>query len=571
MRVPGTGVRSVTLVTHSGGNVTPFALQTLPFAFDPSVSYDVTFKVNKDSSLSATVIGAGKTATVKTGLTGFSKPLNDVFVADRQGGINFNVVQPRASAITQFDDIRVTQPEVPRPVPTPIKPSIGTLSSLGALEPTKPTIVITHGWQPLEAGNPATPAWVLAMQQDIHSESANVLTWTWPGAFDTQLNDAYSQVRMQGEALGASLLAVGPGNLKDLQFVGHSLGTLVNAYAMAYLVQHSNIDSRQFTILDSPFGSGIYVSQGKLVQTGRNLDEFVFRATLPKGRVQWVDNYYGNAKVLGLPTAFGGSFQIAGGYSQLVPGANHEAVHDWYQCTIVPTTECLKQFSDLRKDPFTQEVRSGFFWSNVGGGFNDRDRPPPQVWDPRTDLPSMVSSDMVSFTQWSTIDTQISGSQADLKEASSAYLWKDVTIPAEAIFLTFDFIWINIGDGDYLTLNFGDRLLFSFLGLATSGSELLNSGLIDISQFAGSNDQILFTLNSVGQANGEVTVDNLRFFTLAVPEPSLSAALFLGVLLLAFLKRKSWSRRLLDPCALHAIVSSCKKRGILLPVSQRKW
>jgi len=103
-------------------------------------------------------------------------------------------------------------------------------------------------------------------------------------------------------------------------------------------------------------------------------------------------------------------------------------------------------------------------------------------------------------------------------------------IPEWAEFLTFDFFWDNQGDGDWLSLFFEDNELFSFLGTTFSEDIFVNSGLIPIKGLGGKTGQLLFALNSVGDANAEFSFTNVRFIGLeAIPEPSTSLLIVLGL------------------------------------------
>jgi hypothetical protein len=98
--------------------------------------------------------------------------------------------------------------------------------------------------------------------------------------------------------------------------------------------------------------------------------------------------------------------------------------------------------------------------------------------------------------------------------------------------MSFDYLWPNPGDGDYLTVFFGNTLLFSSLGLDFASADFVSSGLIGIGEFASMTDQLLFWLNSVGDPNAEVDIRDLTFYSssaTAVPEPSSIALLVSAV------------------------------------------
>ncbi|MCW5551552.1 MAG: carboxypeptidase regulatory-like domain-containing protein [Verrucomicrobiae bacterium] len=96
------------------------------------------------------------------------------------------------------------------------------------------TIVLTHGFN----SNPEEWASGLAAQMrdaGVTAEVANILCWDWRAAA-VPLAEAYGRTGDQGIALGGALQdRLGVGYFPELHFLGHSLGTLVNAAAINYL------------------------------------------------------------------------------------------------------------------------------------------------------------------------------------------------------------------------------------------------------------------------------------------------------------------------------------------------
>lgn len=107
-------------------------------------------------------------------------------------------------------------------------------TNLASIDPNQTTIVLTHGW------NSTPNDWPLNMAALITANinpAPNIFAWDWslvaqaalPGIPEAQTGD-------QGRALGEKLLlALGASYSKRIQFIGHSLGTLVNASAANYL------------------------------------------------------------------------------------------------------------------------------------------------------------------------------------------------------------------------------------------------------------------------------------------------------------------------------------------------
>lgn len=432
--------------------------------------------------------------------------------------------------------------QTPKAVIQPIAPTIGTPADVFTGDETKPTVIITHGWQPTLTGNSpsGTPEWVQSMTEGIGSR-ANVVQWNWDDATTGVLgfSEALAEVRVQGEALGEhlhTLVKSGEVSSEHIQLIGHSLGTLVNAYAANYLTSHG-ITIEQVTILDRPFGNGLAARapefSGGVFASGPNLDEPIFQTLLKKDKVIWVDNYFGN-DLIAVPPAFGAAFENAIAQNTLIDGADHGEVHDWYACTIIAGDGCQKLITidDLR-------AHSGFLSSTAGGHFADR--PDDTGWDPG-DVPLTAKSIQVDPITW-LAQNCLAAQIARCTEGSPAYIWDlEFHFPEDSRFLSFDFRWSSPGDGDFLTLQFGDGLLFNYLGQEFQGDEFRNSGLLPVSGLAGMTDQLLFALNSVGDANASFEIGNLQiFFGATVGEPGTGTliAISMGLLFVQITRRET--------------------------------
>jgi hypothetical protein len=120
------------------------------------------------------------------------------------------------------------------------------------------TIVLTHGWvqgtpDPAITTTPFT-LWPASMAAQIRAAGitpgmANIVAWDWRyAAMDPPPapSDAVDHTPEQGIALGEALLgALGAGYAKPVHFMGHSLGTIVNAAAANYLHGDRPASARQ--------------------------------------------------------------------------------------------------------------------------------------------------------------------------------------------------------------------------------------------------------------------------------------------------------------------------------------
>ncbi len=229
--------------------------------------------------------------------------------------------------------LTVNSPTLPATEP----PEAGEL--LGTFEADLPTIVITHGWQkPSESGpyTPGTlPSWMTQMREAINNrlnaQRANILFYHWPKAYSEFWEGPFLSTHFSGQALTKRLRPyVGQGYSKPIQFIGHSHGAFVNAYAVEAL----GISVEQFTVLDAPISGDASAGQGDLL-----LGSF-FARHLSRDSVKWLDNYIATQPLYTIK--FG---DIIGGASPnggLKTATNHKTIHDSNGAQIVRKTYVSK-------------------------------------------------------------------------------------------------------------------------------------------------------------------------------------------------------------------------------------
>ena len=120
-------------------------------------------------------------------------------------------------------------------------------TNLASIDPNQPTIVLTHGWIPTTNRTPVfTPNgvadWPTTMAEQLRSNgvfTGNIVAWDWPFVARSSVDAPgipEQQTGDQGQILGEKLLlTLGANYSKRIQFIGHSLGTLVNGRAANYL------------------------------------------------------------------------------------------------------------------------------------------------------------------------------------------------------------------------------------------------------------------------------------------------------------------------------------------------
>lgn len=178
-----------------------------------------------------------------------------VIVTNTYGSVTSAVAQ-----LTVFTNLVVAQTN--EPPPPPGKPTIptdathfkvftngGFVTGIG-LNPSKSTIVLTHGW------NDSSTIWPLEMANfikvELGSSTPNIVAWDWTAVAAEPLPTATLNTQGQGYALGENLTnALGANYSQRIHFIGHSLGTLVNARAANFI--HTNgfaWANTQMTLLD---------------------------------------------------------------------------------------------------------------------------------------------------------------------------------------------------------------------------------------------------------------------------------------------------------------------------------
>lgn len=394
---------------------------------------------------------------------------------------------------------------------------------------TRPTVVITHGWQPGDTYPGKDQTWWNDMAAAVkrRAPDANVLTFTWSGAFTLNPGEAAAKTQGFGSALAKRLLQeLGPDYVGQIQFIGHSYGNAVNASAVQELdgltssLPALRFRVSQFTILDSPppFGSTFFDLQ------------------LPLSRVTWVDNYFGNGFGFSLTPAVG--LPISGAYNVLVGGADHLGVRDYYGKTIPSSTIRTPQ---------------GFDYSMAVGGFDAR--PSPRSWIPVTitEVISTISEVVASSIKagWriasgvieSVVDGLLGAGQYVLKlfNSSTSSAVTEVAVPFDADFLRLNLLFADPGDGNWLALYFNDTLLFSFLGTDFSGTDYVEY-LIPINEFRGQTGDLWLFLNASGDADAEARVGGLAFIRVTegqaqVPFASTWWLLVVGLVTLGLCRR----------------------------------
>ncbi|MCI0748308.1 MAG: immunoglobulin domain-containing protein [Verrucomicrobia subdivision 3 bacterium] len=411
--------------------------------------------------------------------------------------------------------------------PAQTQPQPGTCECIEPFDRNLPTVVITHGWQ-LEVYTGRPPDWVTNMSLAITerlqiegSRRANVLMFFWPGAYnDFQTANSYTETT--GHTLARMLMTnFGSQYGQSIHLIGHSLGTIVNCFAASLL---SGYNISNVTVLEAPISVlGEYAS---------GWSEYFFRTHLPVGTVTWVDNYIGTDQSSFTP-AVGARIAGAAPDGGLKKPLDHSGIHEFYHSTIT-----------------NRNSQEGFHFSALlgsDGGFTNR--PAPQIWNPPPPALLVIASEISQAASdgFRTIEGAaeqvianvrgqfrngirlfkglIGASSLDVlpglaSSSTNSAVAIDLTVPAGADQLTFDYFFTQLGAGDWVTIDFNGALLWSFRGDTFVGTNF-QQAIVPIGQIAGRTGVLTVKLNSAGNASAEIIVSTFQFRS--IPQPTLAA------------------------------------------------
>lgn len=473
------------------------------------------------------------------------------------------------------------QLEVLNPATGQFVPSSGTIGTVGYIDPTKPTIVLTHGF----ASSPSMWAGTNGFAENLadYVAGANVLAWNWQGAAAGTIGAADSNAYPQGETLGNALsLALGTTYNQDIHFIGHSLGTLVNAEAINVFGTDDLQAKIQDTLLDEAEIANKFSSDSAPASPLPNPDT-------PNYPV-FIDNYisaFGNvlngaANVLLLnqpgnsppnPNLIYISSVSGNQLSSLVNyfATLHSYPVSWYEATIANPS--LSQ--------------AGYAWAIENGGVPSSGVPQSTSWytqgtnpgDSQYTINAINSSqadaqlgprnqEIAAVNPWiqnilldavgilASVQTEnqvvvnslpafsTAGSTPELgtqfiftKEpnpsllmaqgqigptamtedqtapTSSSYAWAPIAVPTNAKYLEFTYIFNGLSPNDFLSVGINDNLVFAMQSQYISDGVTNDSGLLDISQWAGQDVTLFLGLiaSDDNNAGGTIEIDNIQF------------------------------------------------------------
>ncbi len=390
-----------------------------------------------------------------------------------------------------------------------------------SFDPDRPTIVLTHGWQPIgyldgikqqtgpimaflpdAAATADDVDFTREMAEEIRGElgnSVNILVYNWDEAFALLAGArslAQGDLADIGYRLAAELQRVFPsGYDQDIQFIGHSYGSAVNAYAIEDLTA-SGVKVAQATIIDAPTQSRASNLLGLSVPVKLYTDLI--------GNVERLENFFGGGDL-----AFG--TPIKGAINTLYPDASH--------------SDAWQDYLETVSDPNIND--GGFYFSTVqpSGGFSPN--------TPVTVAPSFsvsLSNPPISF-QNASFET---ANSTILSQGSDSFSVYDFLIPTEADTLSFTLQMLEIGDNDWFEVFWNDISIFAILG--SSFSNTTRDVSIDVADFSGQSGYLAFLMSDHGPSLTKLKVSNVQFIggsevaIAPVPLPASGLLFFVGLL-----------------------------------------
>jgi hypothetical protein len=390
----------------------------------------------------------------------------------------------------------------------------------------KPNIALMD-WS-RDAADPAPVSWV--MEQVIELMLATLEGFGGSGA-SISADVGASAVQFAGDLIGVRNLGLMNGQLlanwiyansrlaspspinpdAPIHFIGHSAGGFVCGEA-ARLLKHPRLSTwdpvhiDMVTLLDTPLppkehmkeGNGFYPNPGmteRIVSSVYGMPDTWTGKSIPNGL------FYNRTTVLKSRNPF----------HLIDPEENgHGYAYIWY------TEESALGRGGFTSSPIinpSTRIPKPYFLPQsaplpIPG---DDDVPQPSPAPPA--YPDIVLTDWQTFGNAS----EVAGTWT-LSENADAGIWKDVSLPASATKLAFDFHFLTAGDGDFLAVHFGDYpVIYQGLDLPLSRDAWLPAE-IPLDLLPSLEGKLVFTLVSRGGVNAQVQIRNLRIIQSEDPD-----------------------------------------------------
>jgi len=367
-------------------------------------------------------------------------------------------------------------------------------------EADRPTVVLTHGWQPNLLGQLAYSSlsdtdFQNAMYSEIgdrYGEDVNILRYAWKGAYTkpfvtvTSIKDPVPYIYPSGIDLGKLLYEkLGSDYDQPLHLIGHSYGAAVSSVAVTELAA-LGMETTHLTALDAPINRFF----GTLPPT-------FFDSVAGSPQLEYFENYFSlNGPKTDLPGAFGAPVETAH-INYLYKNANHSQVWQRYSNSVDGILDCSPSGGFIN----SVALRKGCLPVSYDGlGFE------------RAKYNAVEASlDPILFEN-ATYD-QVTNT-VTIKTGSDGYGVFFLDVPDRTETLFFDLVFDLIGDEDWLEVSYDDDLLGFFRGADFASSRALQ---FDFSDYSGSTGVLSLLLAGEGPVPAQITASNFQYL---VAEPS---------------------------------------------------
>lgn len=482
----------------------------------------------------------------------------------------------------------ITPPVVfPGPYPQQLKTFANGVLTSNAPNPNKMTIVLTHGWNSNPDAWATNMAGEISLSV-TGSPNILIWDWRETAAADAcdsgQFVAAAQQTPDQGFALGQALISkLGTTYSNRIHFIGHSLGALVNGHAALWIHNRGFASTNTHMTLFDEAEVGTDLSCVELLKTvlfnrwnPLAPKPYYYRPLPPK--FGWADNYitafgllHPDAHNVILTNGFpANAASLSDLKSQLT--AFHGYPCGWYLETVITDISAMGHRWSFERNgfagaPSTNTVFlqsfNGSLWNlaqtNYEGGSNYlnarfqkyRDaisfaithRTPDEV---RAN--GAVSGEMLATGPANAFDLFIisllstpGASQAPQFRPLGAqpnddgpppppsgnvgaYAWLPLPIPSDAVSMSFDFKIEGNWQDDSLAVALHGTNVLSLAASEVETNVTLNSGLIDVTKYAGKTNEFFVGIIGGTSTNALLTVQNIAFYTSAPPSLQAEAA-----------------------------------------------
>ena len=465
----------------------------------------------------------------------------------------------------------------------------GNFVSGVALDPSKLTIVLTHGW------NDSSDTWPsnMASQFVASGISNNLVAWDWRADAKQNLpQTALLKTPDQGLSLGKSLLQnLGAGYSQPIHFIGHSFGTCVNAAAANYLEANGYSSANiQMTLLDEAEIANDLASGLAIVSpTACN---YWWISPLPTN-CAWSDNYISlvgelqndaNSVNVFLTEGQPGAFYVNANDLLNDMKAYHAVPCQWYAQTITnPAGSVMGDIWSFERNSNFTSPAGGTYFEQQGSGLVLNQISPAtaealytvnstafrtELWDYMTLEGVNAAVQVVGDVTANVVETTLTDSTpayqttpatigistyapatpdywspqlilqnhplnlvpnlkplnvhplddpSSTPSNSPAYAWLPMTIPTNATSLSFDFMLQGDGAGDSFDVALNSTNVFSLATSLIQTNVTMNSGLIDVSSYAGQNVELFLGIVGGASTNTILTVSGIRLYSVMPP------------------------------------------------------